>query len=180
MDRERALETQRDALLRLLAGWLAFFEFVSGGPIALPLPRWARAFFDALLIRAELAAHYLLSASAALQAKRGGLVFRGCGPERFCDFEGRIAETDGCDDVPSSEDLRERMIALRGLLKNLHRVAGRLLRKRTGNRMMRTRKAARSVQWTREAKRPRQSLAAKRGWIAPRIERPPDKVLRAI
>lgn len=156
-----------------------FFEFVSGGPIALPLPRWARAFFDTLLIRAELAAHYLLSASAALQAKRGGLVFRGCGPERFCDFEGRIAE-DGCDYVPSAEDLRKRMIALRDLLKNLHRVARRLLRKRTGEGMMRPRKAARSVRWTREAKRPRQSLAAKRGWIAPRIERPPDKVLRAI
>jgi len=174
MSAVRTLETQRDALLRLLAGWLAVIEFVSCGPIAVPLPRWARAFFDTLLIRAELAAHYLLFASASLQAKRSGAVLSGVVPDRFSGVEGRIPDARCADGLPSTDEIRRRMVALRCLLTNLQRRALRLMRKRSA----RFCKPLRSVRCARV--RPRHLVKATRRWIAPRITRPPDKFLPAV
>lgn len=172
---ERALETQQNALLRLLARWLAFFEFVSGGPFAVPLPRWVRAFFDTLLIRAELAAQYLLIASASIQARRSGLVFEGFKANKVSRLENRISVLSHKDAVPSSAGLRRRMIALRTLLKNLRGEARRLMQKRSDRRALGGRKST----WASRRSCHRVGLCdgpqAKRRWLAERIDRPPDK-----
>ena len=170
MGTERAIETQRDALLRHLAGWLAVVEFVSGGPFALPLPRWFRAFLDTLLIRAELAAHYLLVASAKMQAKCRGVVFDGFRQDTVSRFEGRLSDFGSERDAPSSEALRRRLVALRTLLKNLHSEARRLMQKPTSGRGTRARKSAPSVQSTRY-----RLATVGQQWVAPRLERPPDR-----
>jgi len=132
---ERALETQRVKLLRLLTGWFAVVVLLSVGPFA--APRWARVFLDDLLVRAEFAAQCLVRVSAGLQA-------------------------DACWAV-----LIRRMKALRRLLQDLPRYGRRMLRPLDahesaatfGNSLMNLDRTHRvSPQW-----------------IAPGVERPPDK-----
>ena len=74
VDLERNIETQRLKLLRLLAGWIAMLEVLSFGPVALPVPRWVRAFFDKVLVRAELSAQFLMRATALMHAADGLMV----------------------------------------------------------------------------------------------------------
>jgi len=118
VDLKRAIDTQRLRLLRLVTGWVALLGFWSVGPWAVPLPRWARSYFAALLIRAEGAAQNLLQASASMQAGSG---FVASAPIRHPIGAGQ-------GDAPSVPDLLRRMHALRETLENLHRRAWRLLR----------------------------------------------------
>ena len=110
MDLERALETQRVKLLRLLTGWIAVAGFVSGGSFVLPLPQELRRFFNGLLIRAELAGQYLARASESLQSREVGIV---------SGVLARPVASHSTDDAPSSADLVRRMVALRDLLESL-------------------------------------------------------------
>ena len=160
MDLEQSLETQRVTLLRLLAGWIAVLGVLSFGPVALPVPRWVRAFFDRLLIRAELATQFLVRAVALSQATDALVA-----PAPFLRARGQQAV-----DVPSAQTLLRRMNALRNVLENLSRSARRSLavQNRIGEAInfaapsrlapMRDRVGTVGVEWTR-----------------PRIERPPDK-----
>jgi len=115
MDLERALETQRLRLLRVVAGWIAVLRFLSGAPFSVPCS--LRQFFASLVIRAELAAQYLVTVSVRLQ---GGNSQARTGP--------KPDRALGGDDVPSVEDLMRRMAALCDLLENLPRAARRLIR----------------------------------------------------
>ena len=160
VDLKRALETQRAKQLRLLAGWVVMLGVLSGGPLALPVPRWIRAFFETLLIRAEYAAQNLVRVSVCLQAA-GGLVDPISAP-RPC--------VGAFDDVPSAQALIRRMIALREVLENLSHHARRLLRVQ--------KIAGAAFDFTASSQ-----MVKMRGWLrpdstdwtAPRIERPPDK-----
>ena len=160
MDVTQAIETQRLRLLRLVTGWMALLGFLSAGPVALPLPRWVRAFFESALIRAECAAQYVVQASALMQAS-GGLVARAPMPRAAREEEG---------DVPSVRDLIRRMEALRDLLENLSRSARRLLKVRAV--------AGEAFDWSvaRAAEPCDRIMAGDKDWAVPRIERPPDKV----
>lgn len=157
---ERALETRRIKLLRLLAGWFFLAGFVSRGAFVLPLPRDVRRFLDSLVIRAELAAQYLLYASVRLRGGNARVIF-GALPAPW--------SVRDVQDVPSVEALCRRMLALRDLLENLPREARRLVRKHADRRAGRLPRAART---TRAATAPVIGHPAR----APRAERPPDIV----
>jgi len=119
---ERTLEAQRVRLLRLLTGWFAVVALLSAGPLAVPLPRWVRAVIADLLIRAELAAHYMVQVSARLQAQGDFAGLAGC--------DAAPAPTEmTLDDVPSTAAILRRMRALRRLLSDLPRYGQRLLRR---------------------------------------------------
>ncbi len=156
MEIERALETQRVKLLRLLTGWFAVVVLLSVGPFA--APRWARVFLDDLLVRAEFAAQCLVRVSAGLQADARWAVVAEV-PS--------LSESDSVDGVPSTAVLIRRMKALRRLLQDLPRYGRRMLRPLDahesaatfGNSLMNLDRTHRvSPQW-----------------IAPGVERPPDK-----
>ena len=161
VDLKRALETQRVKLLRLVTGWVVMLGILSGGPLAVPLPRWVRAFFETLLIRAEYAAQDLVRVSTYLQANSG--LVDPVGLPRPC--------SEPNEDVPSALELIQRMKALRDVLEDLPRHARRLLR------VLKTDELAFDF-----AAPPRLALGRDRlgaigmGWIAPRVERPPDKI----
>jgi len=158
VEMERALETQRVKLLRLLAGWLAVVEIVSVGPLRLELPGWARSFLLSLLIRAEFAAQCLVLVAASLAVKNGSAK-RHPAPLPF-------VKPVGCaDDVPSTEMLLRRMRSLRALLNDLSRHGARLLKKRA--------KRSRPVRGSRVVF----AAPCLRDWALAdrRIERPPDK-----
>ena len=162
MDLERALETQRARLLQLLAGWVVMLGFLSAGPLALPLPRWVRAFFATLVTRAEFAAQSLVQVSACLQITGGAVdPVRGQRP---------APTSEATSDVPSTQALFQRIEALRLLLETLPRHTRRLLR------------VQKSVGVAFDYSVPLRVLVsqdhgAKAGanWVAPRVERPPDK-----
>lgn len=160
MDLERALETQRVKLLRLVTGWMAVLGFLSAGPLALPLPRWVRGFFEDLLIRAELAAHYMLRASVRIQFQHAWI---GTDARRGPAPHGRSS------DVPSVTDLLRRMNTLCDVLQNLSRHARRLLR------------ISKATDGVFDFSRPCLALEQDKSnridieWQRPRIERPPDK-----
>ncbi len=119
VDLERALEVQRVRLLRLLTGWFGLVALMSVAPLAMPMPRWFRAFLSDVVTRAELAAHYMVQVSARLQAA-----------ETLPDFQKDAPVASTCDPqgkVPSTSALLRRMRALRQLLKDLPRAGRRLL-----------------------------------------------------
>lgn len=165
---ERALETQRLKLLRLLAGWLSVVAWVSVAPFVGELPRWVRAFLASLVIRAEMAAQNLVFVSACLLAreKPGRFVRRGLGP--ISDVEHGV----GCDDVPSTRELLRRMHALLTVLEDLSLYGRRLLQRRVPRR--------RAVRGGVTRKRMAQRRVGRRSprferCLIPRIERPPDR-----
>ena len=165
MNLERTLETQRVRLLRLLAGWIAVLGVLSFGPVALPMPRWVRAFFDRVLIRAELAAQFLMRAIALTQAT-SGLVTQ----TPMARTERRMAV-----DVPSAQMLLRRMKALRDVLEDLPRYARRLLR------VWNT--AGEAIDFSAPpCLIPANGTLAmvSADWVQPRIERPPDKRMIAL
>ncbi len=119
VDLERALEAQRVRLLRLLTGWFGLVALMSVAPLAVPMPRWFRAFLSDVVTRAELAAHYMVQMSARLQAaevlpdlRKDAPVASTCNPQ---------------GEVPSTASLLRRMRALRRVLKDLPLAGRRLL-----------------------------------------------------
>jgi hypothetical protein len=157
---ERALETRRVRLLRLLTGWLAVVAMLSGGPLAVPLPRSVRAVFADLLIRAELAAQYMVYVSARLQA-------RGEVAKIFAQSPRLFPVALAVDEVPSTAALLRRMRALRRLLWDLPRRGRRLLRHLRLKAMGRAAKPDASARSATDLTLPQ--------WIAPCVEHPPDK-----
>jgi len=169
---ERALETQRVKLLRLLAGWVAVVEVLSLGPLQIELPRWVRSFFVSILTRAEFAAQSLVFVSACLSRKNGsrGSVREGSAASR----EMPRAVPIGCaDDVPSTKALLHRMNALRALLRGLRRHRFRLTQRRAVGRNPRSVGCSRSLRdrWIMLAPWPVRDARV----IQPKVERPPDK-----
>jgi len=160
---ERALEMQRVKLLRLLTGWFAVVALITAGPLAVPLPRWVRAVFADLLVRAEFAAQCLVRVSARLQAGERWAV---AGASRSA-FVG-LATANCADDIPSTTALLRRMRALRRLLQDLPRFGRRLLRRLSDD----SADAFLESIPTHESRAP--SVAPQ--WVVPGIERPPDRL----
>jgi len=163
VDLERALETQRVRLLRLLTGWFAVVALISAGPFAVPLPRWVRAVFADLLVRAEFAAQCLVRVSAHSQAGDRWVVAQGSSSSLA-----PLDKAERTDEVPSTATLLHRMKALRGVLQDLPRFGRRLLRHTDGD----VSDTALGIAPTLE----RRTLSATPQWIAPGVERPPDRL----
>jgi len=161
VDIEQALETQRLKLLRLLARWAVMLGVLSVGPVALPVPCWVRAFFETLVIRAEMATKNLVRVSACLQVT-GGVMVAASQP-RACSDQGMV--------VPSAQDLLRRVNTLRDRLENLSCVARRLL----CVRMI----AGAAFDFSAPSHlfaAPKRVAMTRADWVLPRVERPPDKV----
>lgn len=165
MDLEAAVETQRMALLRLLAGWFVVVGFLAKGPFVLPLPRSVRCFFGTLLTRAELAAQYLLRASVCVQGGRGET----CSPQAPMPLPVSCA-----DDALTFEALVGRMTALRELLENLPRVARRMVRRQSRQAERRQPRSHRPARLSRSSALERVAATSTPKTHAPRSERPPD------
>ena len=172
LEMERALETQRVKLLRLLAGWVAVVEIVSMGPLQIELPHWMRSFLASLLTRAEFATQNLVFVSACLAVKRGSRDSMRPGPT----VPPVSSQRDESDAVPSTKALLHRMQVLRALLRDLPRHGFRL-----------TRRAARKAPTAKGFRSVRDGLRASASWglseeiAAPgRVARPPDKSLAMI
>ena len=71
MDYAEAIDTQRDALLRLLARLVVAVEILSCALFADHAPRWARELIGSILFRAEVAANSLVIASMRGLVQRG-------------------------------------------------------------------------------------------------------------
>ena len=168
MNVERALETQRVKLLRLLTGWFAVVVLLSAGPLALPLPVWFRSFLAGVLTRAEFAAQCLVRVSVCLQAHGGG-----CGAYDVPRSDFALGSDEELRDaLPSSEVLIRRMNALRDLLENLPRHARRLLSVQTVVGEAFDFRAPPRAFLSRD-----RLTTAGADWIGPRVDRPPDKMV---
>ena len=173
MDLGRAVDTQRHALLRLLAGWAIVVEILSAGPFGGVCPRRVRGFIASLLDRAEAAAGFLVIATARLLIAAGKVA-----PEDARAFEARGARSSAryrdsidaalpLDPAHSCDSLRMRIKALRGLLMSLPRRALRLLRQCSASRLAACPAA--------QAQGLTPGRFTERGIAARRVERPPDK-----
>lgn len=118
---ERALETQRAALLRILSGLVFALAFVSHLPAVSMVPRWVHSYVASVLIRAESAAASLVFVSAC--------VLFGPAAGSSMDRPSRLF-ADGHDDGACIENLLRRIAALRAVLKDLPRYAKRLVQRR--------------------------------------------------
>ena len=124
MDFERAIDTQRFRLLRIVAGLLVAVGLLSVGPVSRRFSLWACHTVESVLSRAEAAAQYLVIAKARiLAAQRGG----DWGRSQF--FASSRPAVTTCEAVPSLPDLRRRLRALKFLLTDLPQHAERLLRR---------------------------------------------------
>ena len=163
---ERALETQRLALLRLLTGLAVALGLVAFAPAVSLLPRWVRSYVASALMRVESAVHSLVIVAACgvlreqVAGSMAGLSFP---PLK------RAALT---DNSASSAALLRRIAQLRAVLESLPRHARRMIA-----RMMKpkTEPLAPSVCWELQAG----VLVVAEAPLAARIERPPDKRRRA-
>ncbi len=167
---ERALETQRVKLLRLLAGWISVVAFVTAGPFVGELPRWFRSFLESVLMRAEYAAQNLVFVSACLSAKTG---LQGAleGPASL-QPDDRCEVNEAETAVPSTEALLRRMKALLTLLQDLPRHGMRSARSVSKREPART--ARHGISEDREQTSETSALLIWRVAM-PRVERPPDK-----
>ncbi len=168
MNFERAIESQRLKLLRLVAGLVVLVGVLSLGPISRGFSISACGFLRAMLSCAETAAQYLVIAQARLMEARSGSAIN------QSQFSEALAHAFVADekDVSLSE-CRERLKALLAVLTNLPRHAARLIR--------RIEKQLRGVislcqLSPRLEKHPSPALRD-RQLARPRIERPPDKGL---
>lgn len=178
MDLERAIETQRDALLRLLARLLIAVDVMSCRPFAGRVPRWIYRVASSVLHRAETAAAYLVVASARLHTSSD---WSDASEARFVTYSsGSTVVERAVDSQPLSRDgavctsaLRARIRALQARLNALPRHARQLV------------KRARSVDCGGQVQRHdnfawRASddlfgiVSTARRVACPRIERPPD------
>jgi len=66
VDIERALETQRLRLLRMVAGLVVLVGFLSAHPVSRGFSIWTCRFVGSILSRAEAAARYLVIAQARM------------------------------------------------------------------------------------------------------------------
>jgi len=160
VETEQALETQRLALLRLLARLVFVLAFVSTAPIVSLVPRWVRSYVLSVLVRAEAAAESLVIVSACFLFGRQA-VARAMGGAITAPHPVALPERDF-----SAKYLLRRIAALRAKLNDLPRYAKRWMKRRS----------------TTEATTPRKDFAVdegptvpKRDVIRARIERPPDR-----
>ena len=123
LEMERALETQRAALLRILSGLVFVLALVSQMPVVSLVPRWVCAYASSVLSRAEAAANSLVfvvacvlfgNRAAAVPMDRPPLVSEAL-PENS----------------PSIDGLMRRIAALRAILNDLPRYARRLVKRYT-------------------------------------------------
>ncbi len=168
MDFERAIETQRLKLLRLVAGLVVLVGVLSLGPISRGFSISVCRFVGAMLSRAETAAQYLVIAQARLMESRSGSAI---GQSRLSESLARAFVVD--EKAVSLSDCRERLKALLAVLTHLPRHAARLIR-RIEKQMRGVISPCRLL--FRFEKHPSPALRD-RQLAGPRIERPPDKGL---
>lgn len=162
MNMERALETQRLKLLRLLAGLVVVLRFVSVAPAVSMLPQWVRSRVASLLARIESAANSLVIVAACQILRAQGV--RSLNGVSFPYSQGSASPVDG----PSNEALLRRIKRLKALLEDLPRHARRMIA-----RMM---KSTTDPEEPSEVREIRVAIFATVDTpIASRIERPPDK-----
>ena len=167
MEIERALETQRLALLRLLTGLAVALRFAALAPAVSMLPLWVRSYAAALLVRVEagvqslviVAACGLLRQQAAVSPV--GLSFPG------------LAVSALPKDGTSTEALLHRIKVLRGVLNDLPRHAKRLISRLT-------RAASEEPVPLNQRGIDAGIFVVTTTPVRARIERPPDKGPRAI
>ena len=164
---ERALETQRLKLLRLLAGLAVALGLVSLAPAVSMLPRWVRFYVASVLVRAESAAHHLVIVAAC-----GLLRKQSVGSSVRLSFP-TAPDAALADGEPSTAVLLKRIKSLRSMLRDLPCHAKRMVA-----RMMKAMLEPRepTPDWEICAGRVRATDAP----VATRIERPPDKPSRAV
>ena len=162
---ERALEVQRQRLLRVLAGLVLAVGFLSAGPFSQAFSRWARGVFSSVLSRAELASQYLVVVQARLIADRSGAPID---LQMMIDVALRNSVATECEG--SVCGLRQRLRAVQTLLNDLPRRGQRLLRQI--ERMLRR---AVSGALTLSYPEPQPSINGAARIALARIERPPDK-----
>ena len=163
---ERAIETQRLRLLRIIAGLLVAVGFLSVGPVSRSFSDWVCEYVDSILSRAELAGRYLIVAQARLMAARAGIDL-----DRNRFSECLIFDFTACEADFSLSECRARLKALQAVLFDLPGQARCLLR-RIGKQKRSEERAARPL--PRPAMRRSVSLRAWR-LARTRIERPPDR-----
>lgn len=117
---ERALETQRTALLRILSGLVFALAVVSHLPAVSMVPQWVRSYVASVLIRAESAAANLVFVTAC--------VLFGPTAGSPTDHSSRLFAK---GDDKSIENLLRRIAALRAVLEDLPRYARRLVQPRS-------------------------------------------------
>ncbi len=168
MDFERALETQRLKLLRLVAGLVVLVGVLSLGPISRGFSITVCRFVGAMLSRAETAAQYLVIAQARLMDSRSGMAI---GQSQFSESLARAFPAEEKD--VSLSDCRERLKALLAVLTHLPRHAARLIR-RIEKQM---RDSARTYPLSPHSDECLSGVLDGLRLVGPRIERPPDKGL---
>jgi len=162
VDIERALETQRVELLRLLAGLVVALGLVGFAPAVSLLPRWVRSYVASLLVRVDSAVHSLVIVAACGLLRQQSLV-----SSSGLSFPPlmRAVSTDG---ALSSAELLHRIRQLQAVLEDLPRYAKRLIA-----RMMKSKAEPREPLVYGESVSG--ALVAAEAPLAARIERPPDK-----
>jgi len=153
---ERAIDTQRVALLRLLTGLVVALAVVSLAPVASRVPHWVRAYVASVLSRAEIAAGYLLIAAARSVCGVRLPVSAGAGALGCAGF---------ADELSNAAFLR-RIRRLQAVLKDLPKRARRLVRRLAGLQCTAP-KAGYAVTF--------EALLAGKPPALSRIERPPDR-----
>lgn len=177
---ERAIDLQRDALLRLLARLVVAVEIMSCALLVDRAPYWARAFVSSILFRAEIAAEYLVIASmrallphdfrSGEMSNLARSALSSVRNRRDCAENLRLQDEDGI----SCDGLMARIQALKDLLENLPRAAMRRLRHELG---VEAHSAALPAGETAFGKMFTGAAFFMMAQVfAPRIERPPDKV----
>jgi hypothetical protein len=124
----RAVETKRDALLRLLARLLLAVDLLSYAPFDGKMTRWVCRAVSSVLDRAELAAGYLVIVAARVLVAQGVTASEA----NWLALAREAVPARGAgrgDDILSCTHLRARLFAVRAVLNNLHRHALRLLRR---------------------------------------------------
>jgi len=162
------INSQRLALLRLLAGWAVLLRVLDCPVFADHFTRPVRVFLSRLLFKAELAAGFLVVAVADVLIRRGFV--RADSFDALAYTEMMVAslfESQGSDDALSVARLRVRVNVLKRVLGNLPRAARQLLRGLCGGA---GRSVAPCIAWLKEQHAGMRSL-----WVFQRIDRPPDK-----
>jgi hypothetical protein len=128
---EYAINTQRLALIRLLAGWEVVIGVMSLPIFSGAVARRVLGFVSSLLSRAELAAGYLVVATVQNLSARGVITVAGFKTKAQTDA--MAARLFGAVHEPEASltvrEVQRRIWALRRILANLPRAALRLLRK---------------------------------------------------
>jgi len=160
---ERALETQRLRLLRLLAGLVFALALVPLAPAVSMVPRWIRSYVSSVLARMESAADGLVIVSAYLLFRHraaAALAARPIDPPHV-----EVIPEDGF----SVDHLLSRISALRAKLNNLPRHARRLIQRCSEKEVSPSRIPFLIAP---------EDFATDQAVRSARIDRPPDKGIR--